>query len=85
MPPTHKGPAAAAGLLIPCLGSVEGETEVRSRDWRHGRIESSPVKSRFLMVPFDIGESFCLKHGGRFWRMLCIPRTLRPQSFRRQR
>ena len=27
MPPTPKGPAAAAGLLIPCLGSVEGETE----------------------------------------------------------
>jgi hypothetical protein len=85
MPPTPKGPAAAAGLLIPCLGSVEGETGVRSRDWRPGRIESSEVKSGFSMVPFDVAESFCLKHGGRFWRMRCLPRTLRPQSFRRQR
>lgn len=58
MPPTPKGPAAAAGLLIPCLGSVEGETGVRSRDWRPGRIESSEVKSRFRSILFDVTESF---------------------------
>jgi len=37
----------------PCLGSVEGETGVRSRDWRPGRIESSDVKSG-SMVPLDV-------------------------------
>ena len=84
MPPTPKGPAAA-GLLIPCLGLVEGETGVRSRDWRPGRIESSEVKSGCRWFLSMLPSCSFLKHGGRFWRMRCLPRTLRPQSFRRQR
>ena len=85
MPPTPKGPAAAAGLLIPCLGLVEGETGVRSRDWRTGRIESSKSSLVFDGFFSMLLSRFFLKHGGRFWRMRCLPRTLREQSFRRQR
>ena len=57
MPPTPKGPAAAAGLLIPCLGSVEGETGVRSSDWRP---VESVLRSEvcFSMVPFDVTALF---------------------------
>jgi hypothetical protein len=57
MPPTPKGPAAAAGLLIPCLGSVEGETGVRSRDWRP---VESVLRSEvwFSIDSLDVAESF---------------------------
>jgi len=56
MPPTPKGPAAA-GLLIPCLGSVEGETGVRSSDWQP--VESVLRSEVWLsMVPLDATELF---------------------------
>jgi len=80
MPPTPKGPAAAAGLMIPCLGSVEGESGVPSRDWRPVK---SVLRSRVWFPSFLslLLRRSSLKHGGRLWRMRCLPRRPRPQSF----
>ena len=72
MPPTPKGPAAAAGLLIPCVRSVERrECDVATGvPWN--RVLRSEVWLSMVLSTL-LSRRFFPKRRGRFRRMRGIP------------